>query len=232
MAQPFKSLGGFVLLRVGAVDAVHIGGLEHRLRPDFGGAQHGRGVGGEVRISRAAGEQHDAAFGEIFVSRAAREQFANLRHDERGQRARRLALALKGRFQRQAVHEGGEHAHRVAGGAGHAARGHFDAAKDVPAADNDGDLDAEFARLDEVAGNTVDSGLVNAEGLVTGEKLAGDLDDDTPVGRFTHDASAHSFQAERFVRNSCGTSAQPCPAAAATSAAKSDSCFSIPSPRA
>ena len=51
----------------------------------------------------------------------------------------------------------------------------------------------EFARLDQVARDPVDGGLVDTERLVPGEKLAGHLDYDTPIGRFSH-TIAHSFE--------------------------------------
>ena len=83
MRQTVEPLGGRVLFGIGAVDAIHIGGLQDRLRADFGGPQHSRGIGGEERVAGSAAQQHDPAFGEIFVRRTAGEQFADLRHDER-----------------------------------------------------------------------------------------------------------------------------------------------------
>ncbi|GCC47860.1 hypothetical protein chiPu_0032181, partial [Chiloscyllium punctatum] len=50
MGQAVEALGFGVLLRIGVIDAVDIGGLQHRLRPDLGRAQHGGGIGGEERV--------------------------------------------------------------------------------------------------------------------------------------------------------------------------------------
>jgi hypothetical protein len=54
-----------ILLRVGSIDAIHLGGLEHDLRPDFRATQGGGGIGREERVARARGEDHDLAFFEV-----------------------------------------------------------------------------------------------------------------------------------------------------------------------
>ena len=92
-----------------------------------------------------------------------------------------------------------------------------------------------FARRDQVAGDAVDGRLVDAEGLAAGEIFAGQLDDDAPVDRLSHAAIAPLRARQRFGAHAADgacASAYFLPLAAATSAAKSDSCFSIPSPRA
>ena len=68
MGQTVEPLGGRVLFRIGAVDAVDIGGLQHRLRADFGGAQDRGGIGGEERIAGSTAEQHDATLGEMLCA--------------------------------------------------------------------------------------------------------------------------------------------------------------------
>ncbi len=79
------------------------------------------------------------------MRRGAGEQLGNLGHDEGRQRARRRALALDRRFQREAVHHGGEHAHGVAGRTRHAAGRYLDTAHDIAAADHHRNLGAELA---------------------------------------------------------------------------------------
>ena len=83
MAELVVALGVRVLFRVGAVDAVDVGGLEHGVRVDLGGAQHGGRVGGEERIAGAAGEHHDAAFLEMPQRAPALIGLADLRHGQR-----------------------------------------------------------------------------------------------------------------------------------------------------
>ena len=91
---------------------------------------------------------------------------------ERRQGARRRTLALDRRFQRQAVRRCSGHADGIAKGrAGHAAGRYFDAADDVAAAVDDGDLDPELARGDQFVGDPVNGWLVDAEGLAAGEDI-------------------------------------------------------------
>src|SRR5262249_41071008 len=58
MGQPVKAFGTAIVLRVGAIDAVDIGGLEHRLGTELGGPQHGGGIRGEERIARASRQEN------------------------------------------------------------------------------------------------------------------------------------------------------------------------------
>ena len=99
---------------------------------------------------------------------------------------------------------------------------------------------AELARRDQIVGDTVHGGLVDAEGLAAGEKFARELDHDATIDRLSHSESLPSSRAgDRHVPHTSGARRRKTvfrdyflPLAAATSAAKSDSCFSIPSPRA
>src|SRR5690606_26263817 len=50
-ADAMKALGVRILLRVGGVDAVALGRLEHKLRAHFRAAQRCRGIGGEERVA-------------------------------------------------------------------------------------------------------------------------------------------------------------------------------------
>jgi hypothetical protein len=186
MRQAVESLGLRALFGIGIVDAVDIGGLQHRLRADFGRAQHRGRICREERIAGSTAEQDDASLGEIFVRRSAGEQLGNLRHHERRQRPRRRALALDGGLQREAVHHGGEHAHGVAGRARDAAGRYFHAADDVAAADHDRDLGAELACRDQIVGDAVEGGLVDAERLAACEILARELDHDATIDRLSH----------------------------------------------
>ena len=159
------TLGLRVLLRIGAVDAVDIGGLEDRVAFHLGGAQHRGGVGGEVGIAGAAGEHNDAVFLEMAERLAALVGFADLRHVERRHGAGRRAEPLDRGLEHQAVHHRRQHAHGVGGRPRQALARHLDAAKDVAAADHDAELDARGAGGDQVRGDAVDGRLVDAEAL-------------------------------------------------------------------
>ena len=52
-------------LRVGGVDAVDLGRLEHDLDAHLHAAQRRRGIGGEKRIAGAGGENHDLALFQV-----------------------------------------------------------------------------------------------------------------------------------------------------------------------
>ena len=98
----------------------------------------------------------------------------------------------------------------------------------------DGDFDAQLPRRDQVAGDPVDGWLVHAGCVRAGKILAGKLDHHATIDRLSHFSDRFRLRArpERRERAAevCGNYFLPL--AAATSAAKSLSCFSIPSPRA
>ena len=77
------------------------------------------------------------------------------------------ALLFERVLQRQAVDDGRQHAHVVAGGAVDRKRFLARAAKDVAAADDDGHLHAQVVHFLHFAGNAVDGFGVNAESLRT-----------------------------------------------------------------
>src|SRR6202035_2856269 len=97
---------------------------------------------------------------------------------------------LDRRLQCEAVHHGGEHAHGVAGRTRHAARRYFHAADNVATADHDGNFTAQLAGRDQIAGDSVDGRLIDAEGLRAGEVFARKLDHHTTIERLSHDAIA------------------------------------------
>ena len=68
----------------------------------------------------------------------------------------------------------------------------------VSAADHHGNLAAELAGRNQIAGNPVDGGLVDAEGLGAGEIFARELDHHATIDRLSHDAIAFP----RLVRKS------------------------------
>ena len=61
IGQLLVALGLGILLGIGAVDAVDLGALQHRVAAHLGGAQRRRRVGGEEGIAGAGGEDHDPA---------------------------------------------------------------------------------------------------------------------------------------------------------------------------
>ena len=120
---------------------------------DLGGAQRGRGVGGEVGVAGAAGEDHDAALLQV-AHRAAPDVGLGHRRDlERREHARGEPDLLERVLERQRVDHAGQHAHVVGAGAVHALARRRDAADHVAAADHDADLDAERVHVADLLGD-------------------------------------------------------------------------------
>ena len=84
----------------------------------------------------------------------------------------------------QTVHDRGEHAHVVGARTGHLALAVFHAAPEVAAADDDAHLHAQFgAGLDDVA-HLTDDAEVQSRFLLTGQRLAADLEQDAFIFGF------------------------------------------------
>ena len=121
--------------------------------------------------------------------------------------------------------------------------GNLHAAKDIAATDHDADGDPERLRRHQIGRDTFERGLVDAEALGPHQGFAGDLHDDASVDRLGHDplgrcALAHALSGH--ATRTLSTAAARAGIArsqfgfivAATSAAKSVSGRSMPSPSA
>ena len=171
------------LLRgIGAVDAVdtRVRSLEDRFRADLGGPQRGGGVGREVRVPGPGGEDHDPALLEVADRPAADVRLGDLGHRDRGLHAGGLAERLERVLEGERIDDRGQHAHVVGAGAVHAPTRSREAPEDVPAADDDGDLDVELgARGRHLLGDALhDGGIDPGPTLGVGERLARELEHD------------------------------------------------------
>ena len=72
--------------RIGGVDAVDLRALEDDVGLHLHGAQRGRGVGGEVGVAGAGGEDDDAALFEVADGAAADERLGDGAHLDRASR--------------------------------------------------------------------------------------------------------------------------------------------------
>ncbi|ENN87013.1 hypothetical protein RHSP_13228 [Rhizobium freirei PRF 81] len=179
-------------LRIGGIDAVDLRALEDRLRAHFRGAQRGGRIGGEERVSRAAGKDHYATEREMIKRGALREALADLRHGNgREHDGFDVELAQRG-CQRQRIDDGSEHSHVVAGHAVATLGGHGHTAEDIAAADHDADFDAHGAGLRDIRGNPVRDGNVDTETLTAHKRFAGGLEQYTLVDRLGHMGSLKS----------------------------------------
>src|SRR2546423_6846538 len=138
---------------VGCVDALDLRGLQYHVGLDFQSAQGRRRVGREVRVASPRGEDDDAPLLEVPDGAAAYERLGDLRDVDGREHARVHARLLQRVLQDDGVHHGGEHADVVGGGAIHIARALRDAAEDVAAADDYGDLDAQVAHVPDLPGD-------------------------------------------------------------------------------
>ena len=112
-----------------------------------------------------AAEDDDAPLLHVAHRAPADEGLGHLAHLDRRQHAREDAGPLERVLQRERVDHGGEHAHVVGGDAVHALGAVGDAAEDVAAPDDRGDLDAQVVDLLDLAREVVGEVAVDAEGL-------------------------------------------------------------------
>ena len=141
------------------------------------------GIGGEEGIAGAAGQNDDAAFAEMVQRRLPGKGFAERGHRHGGKRPRALALLLDGVFERERVHDGREHADRIGARPLDAFVRAGDAAKEIAAADDHRDLDAERRGLRQVGGDPRQRPHVEAVAFGAHQRLAGKFDDDPPPRR-------------------------------------------------
>jgi hypothetical protein len=151
--------------------------------PHLHGAQRGGRVRGEVGVAGAAGEDHRATLLEVADGPPPDEGFGDRPHLDRGEEARLDAVLFERVLQGEAVDDGGQHAHVVGRRAIHAPRARREAAKDVAAADDDTGLNAQGLDLGNVFRDAGGDRGIDAVGLVTHERLAGQLQKDALVGR-------------------------------------------------
>src|SRR2546423_3936073 len=145
--------GGRVFHGVVGVDAVNLRRLQNHVGLDFQSAQGRRRVGRKIRVPRARGEDDDAPLLKMPDGAAAYERLGDLRDVDGRKHTRVHARLLQRVLQDDGVHHGGEHADVVGGGAIHVARALRDAAEDVAAADDYGDLDAQVAHVPDLPGD-------------------------------------------------------------------------------
>jgi hypothetical protein len=172
-----------ILVRVAVVDAPRAA-LRHqdRLRADLERAQGGRRVGGEERVARPCGEDHDPTLLEMPDGAPPDVRLRDLRDLERREDARVGAEPLQRVLQRERVQDGREHPRVVGGRAVHPLRRRRDAAVDVAAADDDRKLQPFRLDVDDLARDPVDRARVGAEVVAAHQRLAGELEEDAPEG--------------------------------------------------
>jgi hypothetical protein len=168
-----------VLLGVFVVNAVHLSGFHDDVGAHLRGAQGGGGIGGEVRVTGAGDEDDDAAFFKVAHGAAEDEGLGDLVHRDGALDAGGYPEFFEGVHDGEAVDDGGEHAHVVAGGAIDAALLALEAAEDIAAADDNANLDAEIVDIFNLTAHALKYGGVDGVGPFAAEHFAAQLQDDT-----------------------------------------------------
>ena len=131
------------------------------------------------RVAGPADEHDERALLEMADRAPAQEGLGDLAHLDRGHQPRRQAALLERVLHPEPVDRGREEPHVVAGHAVDPLRGRGDAADDVAAAEDDGDLDAEGVDVADLVGDP------------------GDDSGSIPKGRSPINASPESFRRMR-----------------------------------
>src|SRR5271166_972724 len=157
------------------INAVDLGRLQNDVSFDFHGTQRGGGVGGEIRIAGASGENYDAALLQVANGATPDERLGHLVHFESTHDAGEDVLLFQRILQRKSVDHRSQHAHVIGRDAVHelGLLGH--AAEEVAAADHDGDLNTQAMHFGKLSGDFMHALVVDSEALAGSQRLAGYL---------------------------------------------------------
>lgn len=144
-----------VVAGVAVIDTIHLGGLEDHIRSHFTGTKGGGGIGGEEWIAGAGGEDDDLAFVKLALGLAADEGFRDVFHFDGGLDDTADSMMLEGSFEGEGIHDRGEHSDVIGGGAIHTPGGGAGTAPEIPAADDDAELEAAFHSFADFEGDAV-----------------------------------------------------------------------------
>lgn len=184
---------------IAIVNAVDLRRLAEDVRVDLHGAKSRRGVGAEVRVAGACGEDDDATFLEVANRAATDVGLSHLLDGDGGHHARRDAALFERVLEREGVDDRGEHAHAVGLRAVHSLACALQSAKDVAAADHDSDLHAFGTDFADFSGCGRDDVAVDPKTACATKRLAAQLEHDAAVvrrsGRFRTGGHAHDREA-------------------------------------
>lgn len=155
-----------VFMRIGAVDAVDLSGLEQGIGADFNGGQGGGGIRGDKGAARAAGENDHPAGVQQFHAAVPVKRFANGGDRQIGQYPGFHAGRLERLAQGQGVNESGQHPHLVSSGFRNMGiAGESGATNDISPTDDDGHLNIQGQDLSHLAGDVCQSIAAKSEAL-------------------------------------------------------------------
>src|SRR5215469_10622811 len=157
--------------RIGVVDALDLGALEHRLGAYLERALGRAGVGGEKWSTEPRAEDNDPALLQVPDRTPRYVRLGYLTHRDRGLNARLDAQLLEHVLQGQAVDNGAEHPHVVRPGPVDTPMRERGTAEHVAATDHDRHLHSEPPRVGDLAGQVRHHVRVDAEPGPAGEGL-------------------------------------------------------------
>ena len=123
---------------------------------------------------------------EVAHGPAADVILADVVHRYGGHYANVLVNAFQGVLQGQRVHDRGQHAHVIAGYPVDAGLGQPGAPKNVAAADDDGDLDAEACNFSDFNRDPVNDRRIDTVIFPAQQRFAAELEKNTFIGFFSH----------------------------------------------
>jgi hypothetical protein len=109
------------------------------------------------------------------------EHFGDLTHFDGGLNPCMNVEFFECILQGKRVHHGSQHSHVIGGNAIKALSAGGQSAKNITTADDDGDFDAEFMNLANLAGDALYDLRIDAEALVPHQSFAAELEQNPPV---------------------------------------------------
>ena len=181
--DPLEHLRACHFFRIGIVDAIDARRFQNYLRLDLHRAQSRRRVRGKVGIAGTRRKDHHALLLEVPRRAPPDEGLGHLMHFDRAHHARVAACFFERVLQREAIEHRREHAHVVARRAIDLESLLPRTAKNVAAADDHRDFDAEILNVFYFARDALDCFRVNSKIIGAGKRFARKLQDDALVDR-------------------------------------------------
>ena len=142
--QMIVAHGVGILGGIGIVDAVDLGALEQRIAVHFRGPQGRRRIGGEERVARSSGEDHNPALFKVTQRPLANEGLTDVVHRDGRHHPALGANILQRGPHGQRVDDCGQHAHLVSRRPLHPLGGAGNPAEDVAATNHQTDLRSQL----------------------------------------------------------------------------------------
>ena len=224
-----------ILLGVFAVNTIHLGGLQHDLSANFCPTQRCSRVSGEKWVSRTGCKNDHFAFFKVLQRLGSDVRFDHLLNGNCRHHARDQTRFVHGVTQRQRVHDRGQHTHVVSGCPIHSDRAARYATKNIAPSDHHRHFDPEAGDLGHLIDHPDDGVPVDAKLVVAHQGLTRQLEQNSLVGWLGCGHGGLLLIAGRQdieLISGCHQIVGLAAAAtvAATSAAKSSTFFSMPSP--